>query len=80
MEPMVLPNIIAEVWGRAEGRCECTDQSHNHPYIRCNRPLVLANKDTEKRGGWRVLYLTGVGGEELSSYRILCWECYRDFA
>jgi hypothetical protein len=69
--------VVSQAWDRAGGRCECRRTSHNHPYTRCNKQLVRANRGREGRGAWEAHHRNSAGGDTLSNCEILCWECHR---
>jgi len=73
-------DVVLAAWNRAVGRCECRRRTHNHPYIRCNKELVWANRGREARGAWEAHHITTQekGGQPiLSNCEILCWDCHK---
>ena len=66
--------IVERAWRRAEGRCECRRETHNHPGFRCNKELVWANRTGEGRGKWEAHHISVSGGHTLSNCEILCFE------
>ena len=76
----MLTEVLERVWQRSGGKCECARQSHNHSYIRCNKKLVREMQDKPALGGWKLYQRSAYGGNDVNSYAIYCWECYRKIA
>jgi len=75
---MAFSNTVVEAaWKRAGGRCECRRTTHSHPYVRCNKQLVWANRGREGRGAWEAHHVNSSGGDGLGNCEILCWECHK---
>jgi hypothetical protein len=68
--------VLRQAWQRSGGKCECTSLNHDHPYIRCNKPLVWDRQDKPLPGGWRVHYRLGYSRNAIAACKILCWDCY----
>lgn len=66
---------IEQAWITAKGRCECRRLSHGHDNERCNKQLVLQNKDCEGSGAWSAHHIDPKGGDILSNCEILCRDC-----
>lgn len=66
---------IEQAWITANGRCECRRFSHGHDNARCDRQLVLKNKDGEGSGAWSAHRIDPNKGDILSNCEILCREC-----
>lgn len=70
--------VVAQAWRRAGGKCECRRTRHNHSYVRCNKQLVWENRGRgEGRGAWEAHHISSTGGDTLSNYEILCWDCHQ---
>lgn len=69
-------DVIRQAWQRAGGRCECTRTTHGHPG-RCNKVLILENRDREGNGAWEAHHITADGPDTLSNCEILCWDCHK---
>ena len=69
--------VLDQVWQRSEGKCQCTRLDHNHPYVRCNKPLVWDKQDKPHPGGWRLHRRLGYSRNGITSREILCRECYQ---
>lgn len=66
---------IEQAWITAGGRCQCMRLSHGHDNARCNRQLVLENRDCDGAGSWSAHHIDPKGGDILSNCEILCGEC-----
>ena len=67
---------LRRAWQRAGGKCECRRRTHKHPYVRCNKQLVWANRGRSGRGAWEAHHKSATGGDGLSNCEILCWNCH----
>ena len=66
--------IVKQAWERSGGRCECTQQMHNHT-TRCNKRLLeLYRGDTEVEEGWEAESKSG-SYTDLSDCNIMCADC-----
>jgi hypothetical protein len=71
-------SLIQEAWKKAEAKCQCSELSHNHYNINCNKPLVWANRGkADLRGSWEIHCNTAYGPGKEFNCVILCYECYR---
>jgi hypothetical protein len=69
--------ILNRAWQKSEGKCHCTRFDHNHPYVRCNKPLTWDKQDKPNPSGW-VLHRRARYGKSINAaYEILCWQCYQ---
>jgi hypothetical protein len=73
----MLAEVVRQAWQRSEGKCQCTLLDHNHPYVRCNKPLVWNKQDKPYTSGWRVHHRLSYGKNAVATCEILCWECYQ---
>lgn len=69
-------DTVRRAWRRAGGWCECRRRTHNHPYVRCNKKLVWANRGRSGRGAWEAHHKSATGGDGLANCEILCWDCH----
>jgi 5-methylcytosine-specific restriction endonuclease McrA len=72
-------DVIKLAWKRAEERCECRRQRHDHAYVRCNKKLVWSNRGRDGIGCWEAHHRLSVaagGDDSLSNCEILCWDCH----
>jgi hypothetical protein len=70
-------SVVSQAWNRAGGHCECRRQTHKHPFTRCNKQLVFANRGREGYGAWEAHHVNSNGGDTLSNCEILCWDCHK---
>ena len=68
--------VVERAWKRAGSRCECRRKTHGHPYVRCNKQLVGANRGRKGRGCWEAHHTRANGPDTLSNCEILCWDCH----
>ena len=69
---------VKKAFSRAEGKCECRRERHNHDYVRCNKELVYENRGRENgRGCWESHHKNSLGGDTLDNCEILCWDCHK---
>jgi hypothetical protein len=73
----MLTGIVHQAWQRSEGKCQCTLLDHNHPYVRCNKPLVWNKQGKPHTGGWKAHRRLDYGRNVIDACEILCWECYQ---
>ena len=66
---------IVEAWTRAEGKCECTIESHGHEG-RCNKPLTYTYPDSYGNGIWQANRIFSAELDLPNNCEILCTECY----
>jgi hypothetical protein len=69
--------LIEKLWQRPQGKCECIKAAHNHPGGKCNKELkreMLANSGD---GGWKILQIYTIGGENMNAYVIYCNDCFQ---
>ena len=67
--------IIKEAWERAGGKCECVRVSHAHPYGRCGKSLVWANRGRDWEGGWMPYCRDASAGDVVANCKIICSVC-----
>ena len=68
---------VLQAWTRADGACECRRRTHGHPYVRCGKELVWANRGRSSgRGAWEAHHSSATGGDGLANCQILCWDCH----
>lgn len=71
-------SVIKEAWKNAEAKCQCSESSHNHYNIRCNKPLEWESRGkADLPGCWEIHFRGADRPGREHTIEILCCECYK---
>ena len=72
--------VVKKVFLRANSRCQCERDNHDHGTFTCFKQIILENRGNKtERSGWEAHYFVSPekGGKlTIDNCEILCWSCY----
>ena len=69
-------NTVLQAWERADGRCECMRNGHNHQGF-CDSNLIFEEQGKQTSTGWQVFHIGATFDDSLYNCEIICWECQK---
>jgi hypothetical protein len=71
--------ILKKAFLRANMRCQCEKDNHDHGNFTCFKQLIWENRGNKTESSWEVNYLISPEKEgkfTIENFEILCWKCY----
>ena len=77
MKAQIPLTTIQAAFVRSQGRCECTETKHNHPYLRCPYAVTWEQRGKNGKGSWEIYNQSGDKDTPTpDDCLVLCTYCY----